>query len=330
MEVKERIEYIDLAKGICIILVLFFHIGQYGTRIETSLFFFRMPLYFFISGLFFKSYNGFKFFIVKKINKLIIPFLFFYFVAILVGFLGDYFFNLYEKGIINEPFHWTIFFDVFLKLGQGKNIAFNSPIWFLLSLFEVNVIFYLLYSCLEKKYLLIVSLLIGFIVLEFGINGLPYFLDLSLKYLPFFTMGFILKEYLLKTYRTSSIFTTIILIGLLLYLYYCAGFSREVQNNFFFYYSTGLCGILGVFIISKKLTRLPIFSYLGRYSLIVLGFHTFFVGPLHYIYSFQSVIIEHFVILLTIVMLMYLVVIPFSISFLPYFVAQKDCFSIKQ
>lgn len=261
---------------------------------------------------------------------MIIPFLFFYFAAVIVGFLGDYFFNLYDRGIINEPFHWTIFFDIFLKLGQGKNIAYNSPIWFLLSLFEVNVIFYLLYNCLKKKYLLIISFLIGFIVLGFGINGLPYFVDLSLKYLPFFTMGFMLKEYLLKTYETSNVVITIILIGLLLFLYFCAGLSSDVQNNFFFYYSTGLCGIFSVFIISKKLKRLPIISYLGRYSLIVLGFHTFFVGPLHYIYSFQSVIIEHFVILLTIAMLMYLLVIPFSIRFLPYFVAQKDCFSIKQ
>lgn len=38
---------------------------------------FRMPLYYFLSGLFFKTYRGFFDFVLKKINKLLIPFAFF-------------------------------------------------------------------------------------------------------------------------------------------------------------------------------------------------------------------------------------------------------------
>ena len=77
---KERIEYIDLAKGFCILLVVFAHIHPDLTRYSWGVFFdsFRMPLYFFLSGIFFKKYSGIQEFGVKKINNLIIPLLFFY------------------------------------------------------------------------------------------------------------------------------------------------------------------------------------------------------------------------------------------------------------
>ena len=49
---KKRIEYIDLAKGVCILLVVFAHIHPDLTRYSWGVFFdsFRMPLYFFLSG----------------------------------------------------------------------------------------------------------------------------------------------------------------------------------------------------------------------------------------------------------------------------------------
>ena len=73
-----RIEWIDLANGICIILVVLFHVcHEYPLEVQISSF--RMPLYFILSGLFFKQYEGFIGFLKRKTNKLLIPFLFFLF-----------------------------------------------------------------------------------------------------------------------------------------------------------------------------------------------------------------------------------------------------------
>ena len=76
METKKRIEFIDLAKGVCILLVIMMHtdvnVDFPGLRGM------RMPLYFILSGLFFKDYGGFLNLLVKKANKILIPFLFFY------------------------------------------------------------------------------------------------------------------------------------------------------------------------------------------------------------------------------------------------------------
>lgn len=54
---KQRIEYIDLMKGVCITLVVMFHSGItfHDNLIDPMLRVFRMPLYFFLSGLFFQK-----------------------------------------------------------------------------------------------------------------------------------------------------------------------------------------------------------------------------------------------------------------------------------
>ena len=81
---KNRIEFVDLAKGFCICLVVFSHCCSHyhlKTPIDLTCGAFRMPLYFFLSGLFFKTYEGFDGFLKRKINKLVIPFLFFYLIG---------------------------------------------------------------------------------------------------------------------------------------------------------------------------------------------------------------------------------------------------------
>lgn len=57
---SRRIDFVDLTKGVCIILVVIAHVGGAFEQLDTNsmLSCFRMPLYFFISGVFFKSYEG--------------------------------------------------------------------------------------------------------------------------------------------------------------------------------------------------------------------------------------------------------------------------------
>mgnify|MGYP000345723560 FL=1 len=152
----KRIEFIDLAKGLCISLVLLYHIHDFETNVERALLFFRMPLYYFLSGIFFKDYSGFIDFSIRKINKLIVPYLFFFLAGYIAGMIG-YFLHFYEKGIVEEPFRWNMIFDVFTKLGRGENIGYNAPIWFLISLFEVNIMFYLLKILIKNNAALLVA-----------------------------------------------------------------------------------------------------------------------------------------------------------------------------
>ena len=155
---NKRIDFVDLTKGICIILVVMAHIdGAFAKFDESSMIScFRMPLYFFISGIFFKSYEGFAGFLIRKINKLLIPFTFFYITA----FLLKYVVWKIAPGVFHLPVQWSEMLVIF----HGHDlIKFNPPIWFLIALFNCNILFYLIHF-LRNKHLNLMftsTLLIG-------------------------------------------------------------------------------------------------------------------------------------------------------------------------
>ena len=70
---KQRIEFIDLAKGICMSLVVYSHV-YLGDHPKLGEFqdYISLPLFFSLSGLLFKTYNDYMDFCINKINKLII------------------------------------------------------------------------------------------------------------------------------------------------------------------------------------------------------------------------------------------------------------------
>ena len=83
MEIKkQRIEYIDFMKGLCILLIVGRHVlpELYGD-FDSMLTSFRVPMYYFLSGLFFKTYSGFPDFARRKVNNILVPFVFFYLLA---------------------------------------------------------------------------------------------------------------------------------------------------------------------------------------------------------------------------------------------------------
>lgn len=85
---NKRIEFIDLAKGICILMVVIRHC-ELPLNIPgfQNL---RMPLYFVLSGIFFKTYGGFSDFIRRKTNKILVSFLFFYILAYIVFYVAKW------------------------------------------------------------------------------------------------------------------------------------------------------------------------------------------------------------------------------------------------
>lgn len=139
---KDRIEWIDTAKGICIIFVILYHIcraygGDYvGSDVIQA---FRMPLYFILSGLFFKTYEGFGGFMKRKCNKLQIPYIFFYLTLTVIAPYLIYRISGFQLiGYANAPGLKSVV-TIF-----SEYIGANQPIWFLVCLFEVNLLFYLI------------------------------------------------------------------------------------------------------------------------------------------------------------------------------------------
>ena len=70
---NKRLDYLDVAKGIGILLVILGHcqLGRIG-RAHSLIYSFHMPLFFFLSGFVYKDYE-IKIFLKKKIRGLLLP-----------------------------------------------------------------------------------------------------------------------------------------------------------------------------------------------------------------------------------------------------------------
>lgn len=99
---KQRIEFIDLAKGVCILLVVLLHCSY--TKEVPALKAMRMPLYFILSGLFFKDYGGIVPFLHKKVNKLFVPFCFFAILGLLLVLISSRKFSFLIE-VMKYPLH---------------------------------------------------------------------------------------------------------------------------------------------------------------------------------------------------------------------------------
>ena len=320
----KRIEYIDLAKGICILLVVFFHVSLHyhlSLSFDTVIRSFRMPLYFILSGLFFKPYEGFGGFLRRKTNKLLIPFLFFYLISVIM-----------MTALSTHTFWYWL--GSFIYREEFDNV----PIWFLFCLFEVNVIFYSLTLLSQKTNhpkgsLLVFCAFCGLLgmFLSWRKINLYAFLDSALSAIPFFFTGWYLgrESNLLRRPIKVSLGCLIIAISLLFVVLF-AGFVDYKSNTFsdkayLTAYPCGIVGTLMVLTIAKLVNKLPLVSYWGRYSIIVLCTHMPIYQALGRVLDYVGITGGWgFVVDFLGTMLIELAVIPFCIRFLPYVTAQKD------
>jgi len=278
----KRIRYIDTAKGLCIFLVVLFHAqGLYGLRFwwDPIAVWLRMPLYYFLSGYFFKTYGSFHRFLLRKTDRLLIPFVFFY---LTTSFLLPNF-AYYCLGVtINTGHGWPLLW-AFVWPEQFPNV----PIWFLWSLFLANLLFFGLVS-LTRKYtsallpLWLITLIIGVVgwqMKTYDIN-LPAFIDTTFYYFPFFVFGFCCKE---KDWLPSE----------------------------------------------KRPVTVPVVSYFGRYSIMILVSHNFVVQGLGKMVGHIAGISDNWrlVIVMLLTVPVYYLLIPLMRRLLPHVTAQKNVLS---
>ena len=194
IEQKNRLDYIDRAKGILIILVVIGHIWQSGPVFNT-IYVFHMPAFFVISGLLLgitKSYRkGFGSFFLRRLFAFGIPFLF----IELLGVLTD----IIRRGV---TLNWKGY--VFNTLSLHYN---DHNLWFIVSLFLVELIFAALALLLRRKWAVCAAAAALFFASFLPLEGIPVLSTLAsaMKYLPYFVIGFYGRE-LLEQRRIWLIF----------------------------------------------------------------------------------------------------------------------------
>lgn len=335
-QLTRRIDFIDLTKGLCIILVVMMHVGGTFDGLTTGrvLSSFTMPLYFFVSGLFFKSYEGFAGFLLRKTDKLLVPFLVFY----LGAFLLMYGISKALPGTFQLPVRWS---ELLLVFRGHELIRFNPPIWFLIALFNCNILFYIVHYLRDKHVPLMfaVTLLIGATGFWLGKERieLPFYIDVAMTALPFYFAGFWIRRYnffLYPHHRFDNLIPVFVVLAVAAMYFMATPLGMRTNNypgNIFQVYLAAFAGIFAIMLLCKELKSVPVVTYLGRYSIITLGIH----GPLLF---FLRPMVSRFladgwiqsVVLLLLTLCVCLLLTPVIIRLIPQFVAQKDLLNRKQ
>ena len=325
LQEDNRIAYIDLAKGFCIVLVVLFHTkGVLDVHYASDAFLasFRLPLYFFLSGLFFKDYGGFSRFFIKKINRLLVPFFCFYLCfSVCLPNMLHYVFGIHFDTVVGWPSLWA-----FLWPGQYPNI----PIWFLWCLFLMNVLFWIIYT-VSNRYggqwlLILLCMVCGFIGSQLTDSYSTDFGNVfkAFQSMPFFCFGYLLKHYN-GLQRLQAMSQLSVLCSTLLFL----GFTLFFTFYYPLYFTAGITGTLFILLLARLIGRLPFFSYVGRYSIMLLLTHGLLIRvltPLCLRLS-ERVGDETATFLLFIIVLMsYYLLIPLMRRFLPCMTAQQPLF----
>lgn len=325
---NNRIEYIDCIKGICILIVIYTHIlGDLFDELKI-LFCFHMPIFFTLSGLFFKTYNNsFWGFLKKKTNTLLVPFFFFYALSYIIYFI--------KKLLFGSSQSFNILDFVF---GQQM---FNVPLWFLLSLFIMNIILYPIMSYVASKYLRLM-LVISIGAIGYLCNGGQnyFFLMSSLTCLPFFYFGIILKSagYLIKKNERSGRFIEIAIGCLSLAIGFFIAYIFPTPPRLLYFNNTIVSGkpfeiylcsfslVIGLLVIFKYILKGRVLSYIGENSIVLLVLHML-VAP--FVYPVVGKILQGdlmYVVSFFIIVIFSIAMVPFLNRYAPLIIGKKELF----
>ncbi len=306
---KPRYEFIDLMKGICILMVVMSHCQIAWISDFALLTTFRMPLYYILSGIFFKTYGSFNVFLNKKINSLIIPYL-----ATVV---------LYNL-VVNIIHYFT---------GGYKVLGFDPPsMWFLISLFQVGIIYYCIQqvkNTTAQTIICIVLSLIGYMLFYLKIE-LPFYTATTLSTVIFYHFGYIIKTANILKPKTPKHNIIMLIIFVSIFVIIGAVFTvgklklqRNIYpSNYLISIALALSGTLIILFLSKLLVKLPFISYIGRYSIIVLCTHNTYINLFTTLTEYWNIPYADYIVLLS-VLLLSVPTIKIVNKYVPFLFAQK-------
>lgn len=278
-QVEERNRSIDIARGIILFFIVW---GHCLCPIRYQIYTFHVPAFVIFSGMFFTPKLPLKDYLKKKCNKLILPYLIFY----IYGVICDVVYKL----LMN--YHFTN--SDLIRYIRIWNTDVNGPIWFLLSLFWINITSFFLFKYCNKK-IVIVFVNIGFALASIYISknkvSLPFNLSQSILLFNFFYLGYILKTKLLLFKRN------IVTVSLILFIIACIlCFNNQyrtdiaellIPSNYLAYLIFALNGTYLSIQACKQISKYKIsnmFIYFSTIGIGILGLHGPFVSPLYRFY----------------------------------------------
>lgn len=258
--IKNRDTYVDVAKGIGIMLIICIHTEVFSV-IGNPLSFIAVPVFFLMSGFYDRAERKFEQWFPKSLRTLILPAIIWILIATTYGKLLGY---VKDRSWGENPF------SLYNMTGG------NGPAWFLFALLYAKVLIWRLMKIKMPKFVLWGgSLLIGYV----GMNiNMPLLFDEGCAALPLYVTGKLAYPYLRKIMENKGLLVAGV-IALCLYLWHLVSFTIVPlsNGNFAPYYLVALGLMLLCFVpflfITEKLQSQKWLVSLGQHSLGIMLLH---------------------------------------------------------
>ncbi|KAA3612238.1 MAG: acyltransferase [Calditrichaeota bacterium] len=293
---QKRMLHIDISKSVAIIWIVYGHaiVQLSGTQFYTdyldaqttfmfSLFSFRMPLLFMISGAFHRkrleyNFSTHKGYLSKVSQTILLPF---YSLSILFLLI-----NIAMSKYLNAPSLGDMVFSLLLQQ-SNDNILPSGVMWFLFTLFSCSIITYVAIRILKIKptYLLAFAFVLK---ISSGYLTDAYFLSINTtsSFLFFFVLGYTFDKYVIQKpiYQWKYLCLFFVSYLILLTVYFnISSFSPVFVAVFNFVKSFEIMGILVTLLIFGlshhaahyfgETRWLKFFIYCGTSSMLIYVFH---------------------------------------------------------
>jgi fucose 4-O-acetylase-like acetyltransferase len=275
-DLSGRYAWVDYAKGIAIIFVVYRHVlygllysGVTATPVmmdaNEMLYGFRMPLFFFLSGLFFASSlqkRGAQDFLLAKINTLLYPYVLWCFIQLTLQIIFSEYTN-FKRGIGN-------YIDILIHpRGMLQQ-------WYLFALFNVSVLYLFNHVVLRLKPPVQVLLGLVFLGLIPYVGTISTLSDVMMFYI-FFCLGHITAPYFFREkvqQQLASGYKALLLLPVFILAQYYS--MKHPGMNMYLFSALAMLGALLVIMISFLLARYKLMMFLqtlGHYSLYIYLLH---------------------------------------------------------
>ncbi len=286
---KKRVGWIDIAKAIAILCIVFGHSMNGTNKIETIsvaiIYTFHVPVFFLLSSITCRYSTDFKSFkqnTLKAMKHLLVPAYLIYLVAIIYSIYLDpnkfYSFQFWKEYILGAVYYTSIPVEY---MGLQMPAIFAS--WFFIALFLSRVIFDYLQMIIPKAMLFPIVLLTSCIGVALGKHEIFILsFDIALAVLPFIYLGYIWKN--LEKHNISSLSKVIgVVICFFIWIIFSLFTYKDILNIVGRRYPlyplciiAALAGSYSIIVIAKQLEKAKIFlpfQFLGRYCIYFYSIH---------------------------------------------------------
>lgn len=260
---KQRLTWLDILKGMGIILVAVGHI-YLNERINHWIYSFHMPLFFLAAGWVYKEKPVLTD-IKRRMQTIVAPYFSF-------GLLVLLYWQVIERRFQDSDMS---FMESLLGLFSGSynNLDFNVHLWFLPCFFVTVVLFNILVNLGGREIAYLVSVLMSLIYVVLPMTELFWGFNRVFKYIGFYAVGVLLAGKGVKEVKKKlgAGIAAIVLLALNFFLS-CHNLTTGIM-----WFVTALIGVAAMILISRFIYENRILQYFGRISLIVLCIH----GPVY-------------------------------------------------